>query len=134
MPSGRPHVAPTVDKILQSVADVELDDDQRDDLAVAVAEALSNAAMHGNKMKPGADVLVTVETVPKRKAIVKIEDSGPGFDRGTLDDPTDPLHLLDTRGRGVFLMRRLVDRLEYNAKGNQVRLTMERRTRRRKRR
>jgi serine/threonine-protein kinase RsbW len=134
MPSGRPHVAPTVDRILQAIEAAGLDQDQRDDLAVAVAEALSNAAVHGNHLKPETEVLVSVETVPHRKAVVEIEDSGPGFNRKTLGDPTDPAHLLDTRGRGVFLMRRLVDRLEYNTKGNRVRLTMERRSRRRQQR
>jgi serine/threonine-protein kinase RsbW len=58
---------------------------------------------------------------------VTVRDAGPGFDTSALPDPSDPEHLLMPRGRGVFLMRRLVDQLEYNEKGNEVRLTLVRR-------
>ncbi len=129
MHSRRADVAPTVDRILAAVEPAHLDADQRDDLAVALAEALSNAAVHGNRLRPGSLVLITVETKAGREAAVEIADSGPGFDRSNLGDPTDPGRLLATGGRGVFLMRRLVDRLEYNDAGNRVRLVMESRRR-----
>jgi serine/threonine-protein kinase RsbW len=62
-------------------------------------------------------------------AIVEVTDSGPGFDIAGLTDPTDPGHLLTPGGRGVFLMRRLVDGVEYNRQGNRVRLTVRRHAR-----
>jgi serine/threonine-protein kinase RsbW len=65
--------------------------------------------------------------------VVEVTDSGPGFDVATLRDPTDPGHLLTPGGRGVFLMRRLVDGVEYNRQGNRVRLTVRRRPPHRKR-
>jgi anti-sigma regulatory factor (Ser/Thr protein kinase) len=58
---------------------------------------------------------------------VEVEDTGKGFDVASLTDPTDPKHLLAPSGRGVFLMRKLVDRLEFNASGNRVRMTAIRR-------
>jgi serine/threonine-protein kinase RsbW len=124
MPSRRTAVAPTVERILQAVVPAGLDQEQTDDLAVAVAEALSNAAVHGNRLRPSANVLVAVETTPDECTVVEIKDSGAGFDRSRLHDPTDNAHILMPGGRGVFLMRRLVDRLEYNPLGNCVRLTM----------
>ena len=129
MPSDRAAVAPTVDRILDGVKDVGLEADQREDLAVAVAEALSNAAVHGNHLRPGSQVTVTLEVTPRSAAVVEIRDSGGGFDRASLHDPTHPERILAPGGRGVFLMRRLVDHLEYNPEGNRVRLTMKRRRR-----
>jgi anti-sigma regulatory factor (Ser/Thr protein kinase) len=57
-------------------------------------------------------------------------DEGKGFDHGGVVDPTDPARRLIPGGRGVFLMRRLVDRLEYNEAGNAVRLVVSGRRRR----
>jgi anti-sigma regulatory factor (Ser/Thr protein kinase) len=129
MPSNRAAVAPGVDRILAAIQDVGLAPPQREDLAVALAEALSNAAIHGNHLKPGSEVKVALKITPGVEVTVGIEDSGLGFDRTALHDPTDPTRILVPGGRGVFLMRRLVDHLEYNAAGNRVRLTIRKRRR-----
>jgi serine/threonine-protein kinase RsbW len=61
-----------------------------------------------------------------------VRDSGSGFDFTAVPDPSDPAHILVPGGRGVFLMRRLVDQLEYNGRGNEVRLIVNARRRRRR--
>ena len=55
---------------------------------------------------------------------MEVKDAGPGFDHTTTSDPTDTRNLLVPGGRGVFLMRRLVDRLEFLPPGNRVRLVV----------
>ncbi|MCL4820434.1 MAG: ATP-binding protein [Vicinamibacteria bacterium] len=127
MPSRREAVAPSVDRILETILPAGLSDDQRDDLAVALSEALSNAAVHGNRLRTDAVVRVVIRVEPGHCAVIEIADEGPGFDVAHVHDPTDPDRLLATGGRGVFMMKRLVDRLEYNPSGNKVRLTIERR-------
>ena len=124
MASSRTAVAPMVDRVLRAVRGSRITDEQRDDLAVAVAEALSNAAVHGNRLEPKRRVRVAVEVTPDGGVTVEVSDSGGGFDSGAVSDPTDPARVLVPGGRGVFLMRRLVDRLEYNQAGNAVRLTI----------
>lgn len=124
MPSRRAAIAPTVDRILEAVKEARLPPERRMDLAVAAAEALSNAAVHGNRLRPGSQVVITVRVVPGREATVQVSDSGAGYDHSTLRDPTHESHLLVPGGRGVFLMRQLVDRLEIEPPGNSVRLTL----------
>ena len=124
MPSERSSVAPMVDRVLRAVRPARLSQEQQDNLAVAVAEALSNAAVHGHKLERRRQVRVCVEVTPNGDAVVQVEDSGRGFDSGSVSDPTDPERVLVPGGRGVFLMKRLVDKLEYNASGNCVRMTM----------
>ena len=51
---------------------------------------------------------------------MKIEDEGPGFDPLKLPDPTKKENLLLEGGRGVFLMQKLMDKVEYDDKGNKV--------------
>ena len=121
-----------MERILGVLADVGLNADRRADLAVAITEALSNAAVHGNRQRPRSRVSVNVVVIPRLRAVIEIKDSGAGFDLEAVADPTDPKHLLDADGRGIFLMRRLVDRLEYLDHGSRVRLTMERRRLRRR--
>jgi serine/threonine-protein kinase RsbW len=126
MPSRREAVARTVDRILAAVEPAHLSHDQKESFAVALAEALSNAAVHGNRLRSDIPVQVKVDVVPGRKAVVVVTDSGGGFDAECLCDPTDPARILTPGGRGVYLMRQLVDHVEYNDAGNEVRLTMER--------
>jgi anti-sigma regulatory factor (Ser/Thr protein kinase) len=130
MASARAAIAPAVERILEAAGEVGLDGDRHDDLAVALTEALSNAAIHGNGLKPGTSVRVSVRVVPRVKAVIDIKDSGAGFDPDAVADPTDPVRLLQAGGRGLYMMRRLVDHLEFLDHGSRVRLTMERRRRR----
>ncbi len=127
MPSRRNAVAPMVERVLAAVRPAALDDEQLDNLAVALAEALSNAAVHGNRLSATARVRVAVAVTPGRCAVIDVADSGDGFDVDAVSDPTDDAHLLVPGGRGVFLMRRLVDELRYNRSGNRVRLTVKNR-------
>jgi len=127
MASRRDAVAPMVDRVLALAKDAALSAEQRDNLAVAVAEALSNAAVHGNRLHPVHTVRVMVLVTPRECVVVEVADLGPGFDATQVGDPTHPARVLMPGGRGIFLMRQLVDRVEYNEAGNRVRLTVERR-------
>jgi serine/threonine-protein kinase RsbW len=124
MPSRKGAIAGTVERVLEAAQPAGLDDDQRLDLSVAVAEALSNAAVHGNRLRPGSLVTITVAVVPGRRVRVEVKDSGGGFDASRLHDPTEPNQLLTPSGRGVFLMRRLVDEVEFLPPGNRICLTL----------
>lgn len=123
MASRRDAVAPTVDRILEAVAPAGLDEDRLTDLAVALAEALSNAAVHGHRLDPKRHVAIVL-AVSKGCVVVEVSDSGIGFDAHAVSDPTSPERQLAPGGRGIFLMRRLVDEVSYNASGNTVRLTV----------
>lgn len=126
MRSERRAIPDAVEKILTAVGPVGLPSDRIHDLAVALSEALSNAAIHGNGLDPSREVHITVTVVPRRGAEIEVKDHGHGFDHGRVSDPTHPELLLSTGGRGVFLMRRLVDRVDYEEGGSLVRLTVGR--------
>ena len=124
MPSARAQVAPAVERILEHVEAASLSENQRSDLAIALSEALANAAIHGNHLRADCPVAVCVRVRPGIEAVIEIEDAGPGFDHAHTSDPTADAHVLRPGGRGVFLMRHLVDALEYNGSGNKVRLVV----------
>jgi serine/threonine-protein kinase RsbW len=129
MSSERAAVGPVIEQILTVAKEVKLSRDRLSDLAVALAEALSNAAIHGNKLDPRKRVQIRVSVLPGVRAVIDVKDEGHGFEWSRLSDPTRPGRLLRPGGRGVFLMRQLVDRVEYLDGGSRVLLWVERRPR-----
>lgn len=115
-------------------------------IGVALTEALENAIYHGNleldshwrrgdgrrwvdelhrrrTQTPYRDRKVRVTAHVSRELFdVTISDEGQGFDPGKLPDPTDGKHLESVSGRGVYLMRMLMDEVEFNSRGNEIRM------------
>ncbi len=89
-----------------------LDDDQRLDLGLAVREGTINAIEHGHRDRPGEPVRLTFR-VRADRVRVEIADRGPGFDPAAIPDPTDPENLLRPSGRGLLLIRSLVDAVDW---------------------
>lgn len=98
---------------------------------VALTEALANAVLRGNRQSADKQVRLKA-TVDNAQMVVEVQDEGEGFDldQFATDDPTADHRLDREDGRGLFLMRRLMDRVErFPAvpRGNVVRLTLRRR-------
>jgi serine/threonine-protein kinase RsbW len=90
---------------------------------VGVAEALANAMIYGNGRDPDKRVRVEVDLSPDRVALV-VRDEGAGFDPAEVPDPTLPENLEQPGGRGIFLIRELMDEVDYTGCGNCVRLVL----------
>jgi serine/threonine-protein kinase RsbW len=105
---------------------IPLDEIQMHKLMVSLTEAVNNAIMHGNKSNPAKKVKVECDCQPEF-LVITIADQGRGF---KLEEVKNPLHeenLLRTSGRGIFLMRTLMDKVDYEIQksGATVRLMME---------
>jgi serine/threonine-protein kinase RsbW len=94
---------------------------------VALTEALSNAILYGNGEDRDKGVRVRA-MMDDRALILEITDEGAGFDLDRCTtDPTLDENLVREDGRGLFLMRQLMDHVErYQDGGNVVRLTLRR--------
>jgi serine/threonine-protein kinase RsbW len=88
-------------------------EDDRDSLAIALTEVLSNAIYHGNRLDPRKQVRISVQVEPEQ-VLIAVKDEGEGFDPEKLDDPLAPENLLKDRGRGIFILRALMDRVEFD--------------------
>jgi len=92
-------------------------------LRVALAEALANAITYGNQLDPAK--LVRVRVLLDAEVVhIHVSDDGDGFDPDSVPDPTTPERLEAENGRGLFVLRRLVDHISFNEKGNSVCLTL----------
>jgi serine/threonine-protein kinase RsbW len=88
---------------------------------VALTEATNNAIMHGNKCHPEKNVFISY-SYKAPMLYFSVKDQGVGFDFSHLPDPTDPENLEKPNGRGVFLMKRLADQIEFEDNGSMVKL------------
>lgn len=94
---------------------------------VALSEALSNAILYGNGEDPEKFVRVRAN-LDEARLILEVTDEGMGFDLDrSITDPTAEENLEREDGRGLFLMKALMDRVErFDNHGNVVRLTLNR--------
>ena len=95
------------------------DYDEEDIFAIhlALEEAFINAVKHGNKQDAGRQIEVKYFVTPDKFDIF-IADQGDGFDPDRVPDPRCEENLYKCSGRGMFLMRSYMDRVEYNGKGS----------------
>ena len=92
-------------------------------LRTALAEALGNAIRYGTGEDPARVVRVRVE-LGRDYVRIYVVDDGRGFDASRLPDPTLPHNLERENGRGLFVIRHLVDDVAFNEKGNGICLTL----------
>ena len=90
---------------------------------VGLTEALSNAMLYGNASDPQKRVRVEV-TVRRKEVAVRVTDEGVGFDPALVPDPTLPANISKSGGRGIFLMKALMDEVRFNDQGNSVTLVL----------
>jgi serine phosphatase RsbU (regulator of sigma subunit)/anti-sigma regulatory factor (Ser/Thr protein kinase) len=91
------------------------------DLKFVVKEAVNNALEHGNRWDHNKRLRLSWRADADALRI-KVGDAGQGFDPSVLPDPTAPEHVFRPRGRGVYMMRRILDELHFSDLGNEVEL------------
>ncbi|MGD1062658.1 MAG: ATP-binding protein [Terracidiphilus sp.] len=96
----------------QLATEAGLDEDQRFHIAMAVREAAINAVLHGNEYDPARQIEVSLENTGK-DLMITIADQGRGFDPGKVPDPLAQENLLRGTGRGIFLIRSLMDEVHF---------------------
>lgn len=122
IPSTFDALEKAVDELMELARDVKCDDEHLEHVELALREALANAIVHGNRQDPQKKVRVRCFCQPNRGMLLAVEDEGSGFDPAKVPDPTQAECLLEAHGRGLFLMRRLVDRVRISRSGRRVTL------------
>jgi serine/threonine-protein kinase RsbW len=79
------------------------------DLNLVLTEAMANAIVHANEGDPAKDVHIEISIV-KQNLIIKVFDFGSGFD---IEQYIEPSHPLNDHGRGIYLIRTIMDEITY---------------------
>jgi len=125
---SRLEVLSQVDKFASDIANkLNLTDDQKDNLAIAVTEAVGNAIVHGNKKNPEKTVSICFQ-IKKDSIRVSITDQGSGFQPAELANPLDPQNVMKESGRGIFILKSIMEnvRFSFSPKGTTVVFKMKR--------
>ena len=91
---------------------------------LCITEAVINSIKHGNKNDLEKKVSIVLDC-NKEEINIQIEDEGDGFDLNNVQNPIIKENINKESGRGIFIIKNLSDKIEYNEKGNQVQFKIE---------
>jgi serine/threonine-protein kinase RsbW len=90
------------------------------DIETALREALANAVVHGNRENPSKHVCVECRCYADGEVSITVHDEGQGFDTNAVPDPAAPERRLAEHGRGIYLLKTLMDEVSFEESGTVV--------------
>jgi serine/threonine-protein kinase RsbW len=115
-------VSPFIDQLVRKINILRPMDGTDVDMEVALREALLNAVVHGNREDPSKRIYLRVRCRADGEVSMAIRDEGAGFEIDSVPDPTAPEQLMSTHGRGIYLMRALMDEVSFHDGGTVVQM------------
>ncbi len=109
-----PSLLPEIEEwIISLLKTTSLNKEKIDVVAMAASEAVSNCVVHGNKSDPDKSVSISFSS-DGNKIVLKFKDEGSGFKIERVPDPTSKENIMKESGRGIHIMKTVLDSLEYN--------------------
>lgn len=105
--------------VLRAMNAAGFSDQEIRETKVCVFEMILNAIEHGNMADPDKTVLIFYKITPDRLHL-SVVDEGDGYSYARLPDACAPANILKTRGRGIHLVRRFMDEVHVNERGNRI--------------
>ena len=123
VPSDHEYLS-TVDEFIEGILrDWGTDESVIADIAISVSELVNNAIVHGNEKVPDQTVIVEIGR-DNGNAKITVHDQGTGFNPKEIDDPLADENLLKEVGRGIFIVRNLMDTVDIQASDNGTSITI----------
>ncbi|MDB5227545.1 MAG: hypothetical protein JWN78_1738 [Bacteroidota bacterium] len=109
-----------VESMIESLREqFDINDEQYGNMLLASVEAVTNAIEHGNNLDAKKEVNIEAYK-SKDEFKLSIRDEGAGFNPDRLPDPTTPEFREQPDGRGVYLMKKLADKVFFRDGGSCV--------------
>ncbi len=115
-------ISPAVEMVMAAIHELGCAAGKEFEIEVALTEALANAVEHGCGHDPGKCVEVWVGCDHERGLLIVVRDPGPGFDPKQIPSPVEGEQLFSDGGRGVYLINRLMDHVQYERGGTEIRM------------
>jgi len=129
IPSALEALHRVLEEVMQVVKELPCAPEEVDGIQLALNEALANAIVHGNKSDPSKNVIVACfcDCETNGGLLIVVQDEGPGFDPRKVPDPTKAERIYSSHGRGIYLVRHLMDDVTYRNGGREVDLRKRKR-------
>jgi len=115
-------VAPAIERIMAVVREMGCAAGKEWEIELALTEAIANAVEHGCAGDASKSAQVCAACDPARGLLIIVRDPGRGFDPSQIPSPVVGDRLLETGGRGIFLINRLMDEVQHSRSGTEIRL------------
>ena len=127
MPSNPKEIRDVEGFLLEVNKVAELDDGAMHRLLIASTEAVNNAILHANNSDSSKKVTIRC-TLTKKTLTIAVKDEGSGFNPESIPSPLKEENLMKESGRGIFLIRSLMDEVSFRPgkKGTTVTMVMKR--------
>lgn len=122
LPGDRNAVVGATDAVAATLIRFNVPEEKRMEIVLAVQEALVNAVVHGCESDPSKEVRCRLQREPNGRIVIVVSDPGTGFEPAKLADPNRPENFYADHGRGVYLIRQLMDEVHFENGGNQIRM------------
>ena len=122
IPANSEAVASATDTIGETLTGLEVPEQKRLEISLAVQEALVNGVVHGCGNDPSKSVTCQLQCDGDGRIIIIVSDPGPGFNSDAIADPKQGENLYADHGRGVYLIRQLMDKVQFERGGSEIRM------------
>jgi serine/threonine-protein kinase RsbW len=122
IPSEIKAISPLVDRLMRLIEGSHCITGEEPAVELALREALNNAIVHGNRLD--AHKLVHVRCCCKVGEGISliVSDQGQGFDPRNIPDPLTVENLEADHGRGIHIMKLVMDEVLFEQRGTEVRM------------
>jgi serine/threonine-protein kinase RsbW len=122
MPSEIKAISPLIDRLMRLIEGSHCLCGEEPSVELALTEAVNNAVVHGNRMDHQKSVQILCHCELGKGVSVVVKDQGQGFDPNAVGDPTAAENISANHGRGIWLMKSLMDEVSFERGGTEVRM------------
>ena len=120
LPSKIEAISPAVNRIMRLLKKESCAPEHEFAVEAALQEALANAILHGNHLKPRKKVHVCCACDSVQGVLIIVQDEGEGFDPAKIPSPLLGERIHSEGGRGIFLINTLMDEVHLRRGGTQI--------------
>lgn len=122
IPADAEAIAGVADAISDVLTRLEVPEQKRLEVGLAVQEALANAVVHGCEGDSSKQIRCQMKSDPNGRIVICVTDPGPGFRPERAFDPQGQENSYADHGRGVYLIRQLMDEVHFEGAGNEIQM------------
>ena len=120
MPSEIKAISPLVERLMRLIEGSHCITGEEPAVELALREALNNAVVHGNRLDAHKLVHVRCRCKVGKGISITVSDQGQGFDPSAVPDPLSVDNLEADHGRGIHIMKLLMDEVSFEQRGTEV--------------